>query len=564
MQSIDTYERTKAVLDQIDPNDIQDIEGARQAIIYLLNMIEELVSENRELREENQGLRDENNRLKGEQGKPKVKPSKKTISPNESDHSSERERRTRKPRKRRSKVNQIQVDREQTLTLDRAQLPADAEFKGHVPVIVQDVRLTTDNIRFLKEKRYSASQNKTYLADLPPGYEGEFGPGVRALAHVLYHAVNTSQPKIVEFFEFIGIQISSGQISNMLIKDQDRFHAEKDEVYEAGLRSSPWQHIDETGTRVNGVNQHCHVLCNPFYTVYLTTEKKDRLTVIDVLNNLSPRAYLLQAQTYDWLRQANVSASVLERLRRLPQDKVFDDQQYNRLLDEHLAEVNAQHRRRILEAAAITAYHVQQELPVVQLLIGDDAPQFKRITDQLALCWVHDARYYKKLSPAVAHHRHLLDQFRDRYWAFYDQLLAYRKAPAPEQVPRLEAEFDTLFSTLTGYTGLDRRIAMTRDKRSSLLMVLRHPEIPLHNNPAEIEMRRRVRKRDVSFGPRTEDGKRAWDTFATLLATTKKLGVSFYRYVYDRVSESDEIPSLADLIVKRAQQMNLAASWGPV
>jgi hypothetical protein len=207
---------------------------------------------------------------------------------------------------------------------------------------------------------------------------------------------------------------------------------------------------------------------------------------------------------------------------------------------------------------------VQQEIPVVQLLIGDDAPQFKRITDELALCWVHDARYYKKLSPAVAYHRRLLDEFMDRYWAFYDQLLAYRKAPAPEQVPRLEAEFDELFSTVTGYTGLDRRIAMTRDKRTSLLMVLRHPEIPLHNNPAEIEMRRRVRKRDVSFGPRTEDGKRAWDTFAALLATTKKLGGSFYRYVYDRVTESGEIPNLADLIVERAQQMNLAASWEPV
>ena len=552
------------MLDQFDPNDIQDIEGAREAITYLLNLIEEVVSENRELREENQRLRDENNRLKGEQGKPRIKPSKKASAPNETDLSTERERRTRKPRKRRSKVDRIQVDRDQILTLDSVQLPADAEFKDYVPVIVQDVRLTTDNIRFLKEKRYSASEHKTYLAELPAGYEGEFGPGVRALAHVLYHAVNTSQPKIAEFFEFIGIQISSGQVSNMLIKGQDRFHAEKDAVYEAGLRSSPWQHIDETGTRVNGVNQHCHVLCNPFYTVYLTTAKKDRLTVIDVLTNMSPRIYLLQAQTYAWLGQANVSASVLEQLQRLPQDKVFDDQQFNRLLDEHLAEVNTQHRRRILEAAAITAYHTQQEVPVVQLLISDDAPQFKRITDELALCWVHDARYYKKLAPALAYHRRLLNEFMARYWAFYDQLLAYRTAPAPEQVPRLEAEFDTLFSTVTGYKGLDRRITMTRDKKRSLLMVLPHPEIPLHNNPAEIEMRRRVRKRDVSFGPRTEDGRRAWDTFATLLATTRKLGVSFYRYVYDRVTQSEEIPSLADLIVKSAQQMNPAASWVPI
>ena len=557
------YDRIKAVLDQIDPNAIQDIEGARQAIIGLLNLIEEMVSENCALREENQHLRNENNRLKGEQGKPKVKASRKAPSPSETDHSSERERRTRKPRKRRAKLQQIQVDREQTLTLDRAQLPEDAEFKGYVPVVIQDIRLTTDNIRFLKEKCYSASQHKSYLAELPAGYEGEFGPGVRALGHVLYHAVNTSEPKIVEFFAHIGVHISSGQVSNLLIKDQDRFHAEKDAVYEAGLRSSPWQHIDETSTRVNGVNQHCHVLCNPFYTAYLTTVKKDRLTVIDVLTNLRPRAYLLLTKTYDWLRQANVSEWVLERLHHLPQDTTFDDEQFSRLLDEYLADVNTQHRRRILEAAAITAYHVQQAVPVVQLLISDDAPQFKRITDELALCWVHDARYYKKLSPALTYHRRLLNEFRDRYWAFYDQLLAYRKAPAPEQVPRLEADFDALFSTVTGYKGLDRRIAMTQDKKASLLMVLRHPEIPLHNNPAEIEMRRRVRKRDVSFGPRTEDGKRAWDTFATLLATTKKLGVSFYSYVYDRVTQSGEIPSLADLIVERAQQINLSASWVP-
>jgi regulator of replication initiation timing len=551
------------MLEHFDPNDIQDLESARQAIIHILNLVEELASENQALREENQRLRDENNRLKGEQGKPQVKASKKPHTTSTSDHSSEQPRRRRKKRSRRPKVKRIQVDREWKLELDHTQLPEDAQRKDYVPVVVQDVKLVTDNIRFLKEKCYSASENKTYLAELPAGYEGEFGPGVRALVHVLYHAVNTSKPKVVEFLEHIGVHISSGQVSNLLIKNQERFHAEKDAVYEAGLRSTPWQHIDDTVTRVNGVNQHCHVVCSPLYTIYLTTEKKDRRTVIDILTNLRPRTYLLLDKTYDWLGQTNVSKPVLGQLHTLPQGKVFDDAQFTALLDEHLADLNDQHRRLILEAAAITAYHMQQEIPVVKLLLCDDAPQFKRITDALALCWVHDARYYKKLTPAVAHHRRLLETFMDRYWTFYDQLLAYQDAPAPEHVPRLEAEFDDLFSTITGYTGLDRRIAMTRDKRQSLLMVLLHPEIPLHNNPAEIEIRRRVRKRDVSFGPRTEEGKRAWDTFQSLLATTKKLGVSFYRYVYDRVTDSEEIPDLADLIVKRAQQLNLAASWQP-
>ena len=77
-----------------------------------------------------------------------------------------------------------------------------------------------------------------------------------------------------------------------------------------------------------------------------------------------------------------------------------------------------------------------------------------------------------------------------------------------------------------------------------MLMVLTHPEIPLHNNPAELGARQRVRKRDVSFGPRTAEGTNAWDTFMTLAATARKLGVSFYAYVHDRITTTNQLPRL--------------------
>ncbi len=116
-------------------------------------------------------------------------------------------------------------------------------------------------------------------------------------------------------------------------------------------------------------------------------------------------------------------------------------------------------------------------------------------------------------------------------------------------------------ATRTGYWALDERIALTRQKKAQLLAVLDHPEIPLHNNAAELGARQRVRKRDVSFGPRTAEGSQAWDTFMSLAATTKKLGVSFYQYIHDRVSGTNQIPRLADLIDERAQELNLGASW---
>jgi hypothetical protein len=549
------------MLEGFDPTTIQNIEGARQAIVQLLNLVETLASDNRDLREENQRLRDENNRLKGEQGKPKIKPNRPASPPAATNHSSERERHKRQEWKKGRKVEHIQVNREQVLHVDPAQLPADAEFKGYDDVIVQDIEIKTDNVLFHKEKFYSASERKAYLAELPCGYAGQFGPGVKALTIVLYHAANMSEPKVSEFFEFVGLHISEGEVSNLLIKDQDEFHAEKEAVYTAGLRSSPWQHFDETGTRVNGVNEHCHTICNPLYTAYVTTAKKDRLAVLEALLNGRALTFRLNAEAYRWLDPVGLPASVLAALQQLPQDQALNEPDFTQRLAVALPTLGSQARRRVLEAAAVAAYHAQQEFPIVDLLVCDDADQFKRLTDELALCWIHDARHYKKLNPVVPHHRKLLDSFSGQYWDLYDDLLTYRQAPTAEDAARLSHQFDELFATKTGYADLDDRIAKTQAKKDALLMVLKHPELPLHNNPAELAARRRVRKRDVSFGPRTEDGKKAWDTFMTLADTAKKLGVSFYRYVYDRVAQANQVPQLADLITERAKQLGLGASW---
>ena len=437
------------------------------------------------------------------------------------------------------------------------------EFKGYDPVVVQDLVIHTDTIRFLKEKYYSPAQAQTYLAELPQGYAGEFGPGIKASVLVWYHGMNSSEPKILEFLQQVGLHISAGQLSNLLIQKHDAFHQEKTALYEAGLRSSRYQQTDDTTTRVNGVNQHCHVVCNPLYTAYFTLDKKDRLTVLDVLRNGAPRVYRLNAPAYAWLAPFGLSASSVAKLQALPQDQDLSEAEFTRGLAEQLPQLGPQQRKHILEAAAVAAYHQQTAWPVVNTLVCDDAGQFKGLTESLGLCWVHDGRHYKKLEPVVAVHRQQLDTFRGQYWTFYDQLLAYQAQPNPERAGQLSHAFDELFSTVTTYTALDERIAKTQAKKIELLLVLEHPEIPLHNNLAELGARQRVRKRDVSYGPGTSAGKQAWDTFMTLSATAKKLGVSFYQYIYDRVSGTLQMPSLADLITQQAEQRQLAASWQP-
>ncbi len=255
------------MLEDFDLNRIEDIVGAREALVRLLNLVEELASENQQLREEI-------NRLKGEQGKPTLKPNKKPAASPQTNYSSERERHQPKERKPARKANEIKIDREEMVKVDPAELPPDAEFKGYEDIIVQDIKLTTDNVRFWKEKFYSAGENKSYLAELPGGYEGQFGPGVKATTIGLYYGLNPSEPKIKEFFEYMGLVISAGQTSNRLIKQQADFHAEKEALYIAGLGSSPWQHSDDTPARVKGVNEHTHTVCNPLYTVYVTTPRR--------------------------------------------------------------------------------------------------------------------------------------------------------------------------------------------------------------------------------------------------------------------------------------------------
>ncbi len=546
------------MLEDLDLHSIID-EQARELVRRLLNVLEDVMADLRVAQAENQRLRDEINRLKGEQGRPTIQSN--TPQPPPVDHSSEQERRQPKPWSKRRKTDRISIDRAQVVEVDRAGVPPDAVFKGYEDVVVQDVIFRTDNVLFHKEKFYSPSQHQTYLASLPQGYRGQLGPGIKSLALVLYYGAQMSEPKVAELLRSVGVQISDGQVSNLLIKDQATFHAEKDALYQAGLASSPWQHLDDTSTRVNGQNGYCHIVCNPLYTAYFTTAAKDRLTIIDVLTNHRPRCFLVNKEALGDVEAFGLSAVRRRQLEQLPTGTRVDETTMQARLDAHLPGLGPQQRKWILDATAVAAYHADLEFPVVRLLVCDDAPQFTLVTDELALCWVHEGRHYKKLLPYVPHHRTLVEDFVQRFWAYYAQLLAYREQPAPEAATHLAEEFETLFATVTGYQALDERIAKTRAKQGCLLMVLAHPEIPLHNNPAELGARARVRKRDVSFGPRTREGANAWDTFMTLAVTATKLGISCYHYIHDRISGTSQMPALADLITERAKDLHLGASW---
>jgi len=371
-----------------------------------------------------------------------------------------------------------------------------------------------------------------------------------------------SEPKILDLLHTVGMSISAGQLSGMLIKDQEPFHAESAAVRKAGLASSPWQHLDSTGTTVNGTNQQCHILCNSLYTAYSTLPAKDRMTLLRVLQGGADPVFQVNELALELLTQLGVSAKwhgLLPVL--LPHGQTYTENQLDDVLDRYLPAHGDNLRKRVKEALAIATYRTQTTYPVVELLLCDDAPQFDGLTAQLALCWIHEYRHYKKLVPRFLAHCDILSRFSKDFWELYRDLLVYRDHPSAREADALRARFEFLFGHNSGYNQLDERKALTLTKKEPLLMVLSHPEILLHNNPAELGARQRVRKRDVSLQARTTEGTRAWDTFQTLVETANKLGVNISQYFHDRICQTNLLPALATLIQQRCLGLHLGDSW---
>ncbi len=533
-------------------------EKTEQAIQELLNVVEALCADKQSLADEVERLRKQleqkkkakNNGNNGGQNPPGESDNVK------SDHSSEKRRKSgKKPKANdRRSFKDLTIHDTVKCPVDPDTLPPDAvRFQDEI-VVVQDIEIKPKNTQFQRQVFYSASQKKYYRGPLPAGFDhGDFSASLRALIVSLKYCGNMSEPKIGEFLNNFDVQVSAGSLSNILTKSAKLFDQEYDDLLIAGLSSTPYQQTDDTSARVKGEFWNTHILCNPFYTFYSTRPGKDRLTVLKVLQNTDDLRFYFGEATCQLLQdEFMLPKKWSEEIAALGEVEVSETT-LKLLLDGWFGQRNQQVRTTIEQAAAIVFYRQQSSIPVVQTLVCDDAGQFKLLTDKLSLCWIHAGRHYEKLSPVVDRHTKSLDDFRDRYWAYYASLQDYRAGPTRELAQKLLLKFDELFSTQTKYEALDDRIAKTAAKKDELLTVLSVPEVPLHNNASELGARVSARRRDVSLHSCSERGVHAMDIFTTLVQTSKKLRVSAFAYLRDRLSGALKMPSLAQSILQSAQ-----------
>jgi hypothetical protein len=374
------------------------------------------------------------------------------------------------------------------------------------------------------------------------------------LALTLAYDGNMGQAAIRKLFTSVGVLASKGYLASVLTNTAG-FAAEAQALGTAGLACDGYAHLDVTPTKVAGVEHECHVLGNTAFVYYHTDLFRDRQAALRTLQLGAENTFQVNDAAWLFLALgAPLAARTRLALETLPADWLLTKEEWYGWLDAKLPALGPQQRQRLSDAAAVGAYHAQTAVPVVDTLVCDDAAPFKGLTDDLALCWVHEGRHYKKLTPAVALHQTRLNEYLNDFWSYYRRLRAYQAAPTPAVAAALAADFDRLFSRQTGYADLDDRLALTKAKRQPLLRVLEKPYLPLTNNPAELAARRRVRKRDVSFGARSSAGIHAWDVFHTLIGTACLLGVNVLHYFQDRFSGASCIPALAELIRQRAEQ----------
>jgi hypothetical protein len=518
--------------------------GERTPLVeHLLRVIEEQQAEMR-------AMRDEIARLKGLPRRPTIRPS--TLNAPHPDPSHKKKRRGKRPGSaKRQKTVELTIH--ETIPVPLEGLPDGTRQNGYEDFVVQDMKIEAHNVCY-RRLRYVLPDGTSQTAPLPAHVQGHFGSGLRSCVLYLHHQCGVTQPLIHEALLDLGIDISTGQIDRLLTEGHEQFHEEKDALLPAAREVSSYFQADDTSARHLGKNAYTTVIANPLFASFTTTASKSRVNFLKLLR-WPHEEYVWNEDAFQYAKSQGVSQELRATLasatwkgtRIFSSDKAWERQ---------LAawKIRSDEPRRIVTEAALFGTLMHYDLYVGQPLVSDDAGQFKISGLLHALCWLHAERSIRKLVPLSPREQEAVDGVRDAVWKYYQRLRTYREAPTPQRKAALERDFERLFQRRTGFADLNEALRRIREKREDLLLVLQRPEIPLHNNLSESDIREWAKRRKISAGTRSELGRRCRDTFISLKKTCRKLGVSFWRYLQDRIRGAREILALPELMRQAAQE----------
>ena len=520
---------------------LPDIEGLTPDDLkrLVLQLLEEVAT----LKETVAALRDEIARLKGLNGRPPIKPSG-------IEGSSAAKRAERCKTKRRGKGSKRLIIDEDRMVA--AVPPPGSRFKGYEDYVVQDLVVRRHVIRFRRE-RWLTPDGTTAVAPLPAGIAGHFGAELRRFVLAQYHRGQVTVPRLVAQLHDLGIAISKRQVVRLLTDPQAGFLSEAQDVRRAGLETARWITVDDTGARHAGRNAVCTQIGNDHFTWFATTGSKSRLNFLDLLR-AGYGDYVINDAAVAYMHRHNLAASVIAKLARHHTRRLDDEAAWQA----HLAGLGLTVSRVRAEAVKIATEGAMwgsvtdHGLLTGAVIISDGAGQFN--VSHHARCWVHAERLIHSLIGFTEGQRAALERIRARVWWFYADLKTYGRDPSAAGKRALSRRFDRIFTARTEFATLDRLLARLHANKDELLVVLDRPDIPLHTNGSENDIRCQVTRRKISAGTRSDAGRDCRDGFLGLMKTCDKLNVGFWDYLGSRLKVPDAplVPPLSYLLRQRA------------
>jgi hypothetical protein len=492
-----------------------------------------LLEQVHQLREDVQRLRDEIARLKKQKGKPHIGPSKMTGKKKSG------KKRRRKP------VAPRHVD--ETVVVEAEDVPSGSEFKGYSDFIVQELVIKTVTTRYRLEK-WLTPEGKVITGelDLVSGAP-HFGPTLCSFVLYQYYHAQVTEPLILEQLREWGVRISKGQLHRMITEGKEKFHQEKDEILRVGLRVSGHVNVDDTGARHQGQNGYCTHIGNQWFAWFASTNSKSRVNFLELLC-LGRVEYVLSGEGIEYMASQRLAKKSLGLMSREEGRTFTDKAAWEAFLRE--CGITVKRQVRVATEGALLGCVLRRGINPELVIVSDDASQFNVLLH--ALCWIHAERILAGLIGFSDAQRRDLEDIRKAVWKLYRDIQSYQKAPSDKVKQELKERFEGLCKTQTCFTSLNLALKRMLQNENELLLALDRPELPLHNNLSETDIREYVKRRKISGGTRSENGRRGRDTFASLKKTCRKLGVSFWKYLIDRVGNTNRLPPLPVFIEAKA------------
>lgn len=443
---------------------------------------------------------------------------------------------------KRSKNTNLNIHREEIIGVEH--VPAGSVRKGYQSFIIQDLMIQSVVTKYRLE-RWQLADGSYITATLPKELQGHhFGPTLRAYILHQHHHQCVTQPLLHKQLVEWGIDISTGQLNRLLTEHKEEFHHEKSALLPAGLSASSYIQVDDTGARHQGKNGYCTFIGNELFSWFESTGSKSRINFLELLNT-GYDDYHFTEQSFSYMERYKVAPWIRKKLTESSERRFANREQFEEHLQKH-GITNAHYRRLIVEAGLIGSI-LSHGFPIDMVILSDDAGQFNVLIH--ALCWIHAERGIKALTMSNEIQIKAVEWARNEVWEIYKALRDYKNSPNEEETITITKRFDDLCTTKTEYYSLNQVLKRLYKNKDELLRVLERPDIPLHNNLSERDIREYVKRRKISGSTRSDEGRRCRDTFASLKKTALKMGVSFWDYLIDRVTKKYDIPSLDQLVL---------------